>query len=364
MPNQNKPAGLRALLYREILGIIESGAPLPDEEFNAVALRLFRFQLSANPIYRGFFDAGRRSAPSHWKMIPALPSAAFKRAQITAFPPDAVQTWFETSGTTESETGRHYFETLEVYEKAVIPPFKRFLLPDSERMRMEFLTPPPAQLPHSSLVHMMDTVRQRFGTTDSGYHGTGSSVNMDTLSASLTEAAQRQHPVFLLGTAFAFVHALEEMSRRGLHFDLPFGSRIMETGGFKGRSREISRPDFYAALSENFSIPVFNIVNEYGMTELSSQFYDCSLRDQAPSEQKFGPEWTRVVIVNPETGVECPCGTPGLIKVIDLANVGSVMSLQTEDVGIASEDGSFRIMGRVERSSPRGCSLAMEPLHG
>src|SRR5690606_18246177 len=109
---------------------------------------------------------------------------------------------------------------------------------------------------------------------------------------------QRQQPVFLLGTAFAFVNALEEMSARGVRFNLPFGSRIMETGGFKGRSREISRPEFYSALSEHFSIPVFNIVNEYGMTELSSQFYDCSLRDQAPGEQKSGPTWARVVIVN------------------------------------------------------------------
>lgn len=360
MAEQHKPGGLRALLYREVSQIIDSGAPLPDPDFNAVALRLFRYQLSANPVYRGFFDAARRHAPDHWKNIPALPATAFKRAKITAFPQDAATSWFETSGTTEGETGRHYFETLEVYEKAIIPPFKRLLLPDCEKMRMEILTAPPDEMPHSSLVHMMKTVRQRFGTPESQYHISNNQVNLSSLSASLAQSAEKQKPVFLLGTAFAFVHALEEMAREKIRFNLPFGSRIMETGGFKGRSREISRPEFYAVLSESFGIPVFNIVNEYGMTELSSQFYDKSLRDQEATDWKVGPAWTRVVIVDPETGTECAAGTPGLIRIIDLANVGSILALQTEDVGIADQDGSFRVLGRVGASSPRGCSLVME----
>ncbi len=354
------PNGLRALLYREVLQIIEEGKILSDEQFSDVALRLFRYQLSANPVYRGYFDAARLSAPDHWKKLPALPAAAFKRANVCSFPFDAIKTWFETSGTTEGETGFHYFETLEIYEKAICPLFKHYLLPDAERMRMEFLTAPPAEMPHSSLVHMMETVRVRFATPESAYHGKGVTVNLDSLSDSLNEASERQHPVFLLGTAFGFVNALEEMAQRGLRFNLPFGSRIMETGGFKGRVREINRTDFYPVLSDAFGIPAFNIVNEYGMTELSSQFYDRSLRDQDSSDWKVGPAWCRVMCVDPETGDEKPYGDPGLIRIIDLANVGSVIALQTEDVGIAAADGSFRVIGRIQESSPRGCSLAME----
>lgn len=354
------PNGLRALLYREVLQIIEEGKTLSDEEFSSIALRLFRYQLSANPVYRGYFDAARLSAPDHWKKLPALPAAAFKRANVCSFPFDAIKTWFITSGTTESETGYHYFETLEMYEKAICPPFKHFLLPDAERMRMEFLTAPPAEMPHSSLVHMLETVRVKFGTADSGYHGCHGVIDIETLSASLNESSDRQQPVFLMGTAFGFVNALDEMARRGLRFNLPFGSRIMETGGFKGRVREISRAEFYPVLSEAFGIPAFNIVNEYGMTELSSQFYDRSLRDQDSSDWKMGPSWCRVMCVDPETGDEKPYGEPGLIRIIDLANVGSVIALQTEDVGIAAADGSFRVLGRVQESSPRGCSLAME----
>jgi len=360
MPDAHKPAGLRKLLYDEIAQVIDSGQSLSEDDFNSLALRVFSYQLSANPVYRGFFDAARSQAPRHWKEIPALPSAAFKRAQVAAFPVQNATTWFETSGTTEGETGRHFFETLELYERAILPPFKRLLLPDCERMRMEILTAPPAKMPHSSLVHMMETVRQRFGTGESGYHGRIDSVDIDSLARSLSESAEKQQPVFLLGTAFGFVNALEEMARRNLKFNLPFGSRIMETGGFKGRSREIARSDFYGILSDAFGIPQFNIVNEYGMTELSSQFYDVSLRNQAATEWKIGPEWARVLIVDPETGREMPPGVMGLVRIIDLANVGSVLALQTEDVGVAAENGSFQVLGRVGKSSPRGCSLPME----
>ena len=150
------------------------------------------------------------------------------------------------------------------------------------------------------------------------------------------------------------------MARLNVQFNLPFGSRIMETGGFKGRVRELSRGDFYPILSEAFGIPAFNIVNEYGMTELSSQFYDRSLRDQASSDWKAGPEWCRAICVDPETGDEVPVGEPGLIRIVDLANVGSVIALQTEDVGIAAADGSFRVLGRVGQAQLRGCSLAMD----
>ncbi len=353
--------GLRALLHREILQIISTGQILSDVEFSSFALQLFRYQLSANPVYRGYFDAARLSAPDHWKKLPALPAAAFKRASVCSFPFDAIKAWFETSGTTEGDTGYHYFETLEIYEKAICPPFKSFLLPDAEHMRMEFLTPPPFETPHSSLVHMMDTVRLKFGTPESQFHGTGSVVNIDSLSCALYEASERQQPVFLLGTAFGFVYVLEAMTQRNLRFNLPFGSRIMETGGFKGRVREIQRNEFYPVLSELFGIPAFNIVNEYGMTELSSQFYDCSLRDQNSSDWKMGPSWCRVMCVDPETGDEMTPGEPGLIRIIDLANVGSVIAIQTDDVGIASPDGSFRVIGRIQESLPRGCSLIAEP---
>ncbi len=362
MAPQQTNGGLRQSLYREMLQVINSGTELPDDAFNDIAMRIFRYQLSANSVYRGYFEASRLSAPRHWKQIPALPSTAFKRAAVRCFPPDAAKTWFQTSGTSEGESGRHYFETLEIYEAAIIPPFKHYLLPDCERMRMEFLTPPPQEMPYSSLVHMMETVRSRFGTIDSRYHMTLAGLDIHSFSRSLQDASAKQQPVFLMGTAFGFAHALEEMAARKIRFNLPFGSRIMETGGFKGRTREIPREKFYPMLSENFGIPQFNIVNEYGMTELSSQYYDRSLRDQSSTLWKAGPLWCKMMVVDPETSEEQPHGVAGLIRVMDLANVGSVIALQTEDVGVAREDGAIKVLGRVGQAPVRGCSLAAEPL--
>ena len=138
----------------------------------------------------------------------------------------------------------------------------------------------------------------------------------------------------------------------------------METGGFKGRTREIGRDDFYEQLTRAFGIPASHIVNEYGMTELSSQFYDLSLIEGKPSRRKNVPPWTRVLAMDPATGKPVPDGTHGLLWILDLANVGSVLALQTEDVGIVHSDGTFEVFGRVKAAEPRGCSLAAEELLG
>lgn len=354
--------GLRHNLYREVLQVMESGVDLDDELFDDLAMRIFRYQLSTNNVYRGYFEASRINAPKSWQHIPALPAAAFKRGEVRAYPPEAVMTWFQTSGTTSDESGRHYFETLELYETAILPPFKKFLLPDRERMRMVILTPPPADMPHSSLVHMMETVKNHYGTHDSQYSFTVEGILLNEFVDNLQDATARQQPVFLLGTAFAFAHALEILTQQGIRFNLPFGSRIMETGGFKGRTREIPRAEFYAMLSEAFTIPLFNIVNEYGMTELSSQFYDRSLLDQRATDWKSGPTWCRIAAVSPETGQPVPEGEAGLLRIYDLANVGSTICLQTEDVGIVNGDGDFKVFGRVATAPLRGCSLSTEKL--
>ena len=139
----------------------------------------------------------------------------------------------------------------------------------------------------------------------------------------------------------------------------------METGGFKGRSRVLERPEFYASLSGAHGIPFEAIVNEYGMTELLSQFYD------GPAEAISGmalearrhvpPPWVRTRVLDPNTLSALPMGRPGLLCHYDLANAGSVMAVLTEDLGIAVDDG-FRVLGRVQGAEPRGCSLAMDDL--
>jgi hypothetical protein len=141
----------------------------------------------------------------------------------------------------------------------------------------------------------------------------------------------------------------------------------METGGFKGRSRVLERSEFYASLSNAHGVPLEGITNEYGMTELLSQFYDgtAGARSAVPlaleARRHVPPPWVRTRVLDPNTLSSLPMGEAGLLCHYDLANAGSVMAILTEDLGVAVDDG-FRVLGRVEGAEPRGCSLAMDDL--
>ena len=164
----------------------------------------------------------------------------------------------------------------------------------------------------------------------------------------------------MLGTAFSFVHLLDYLAEQDLWFELPPGSRALETGGYKGRSRSLPKAELHALISQRLGIPPDHIVCEYGMSELSSQAYDAALTpsritDHASRPFHF-PPWARVQIVSPETGCEVAEGETGLIRVFDLANVYSVMAIQTEDLGVRRGNG-FTLEGRAVLAEPRGCSL-------
>jgi hypothetical protein len=175
-----------------------------------------------------------------------------------------------------------------------------------------------------------------------------------------------------LGTAFSFVHLLDFLVERDLWAELPTGSRVMETGGYKNRSRSMPKAELHALISERLGVPAENIICEYGMSELSSQAFApgaLASRRRVPllcPEEFAGetpalpgfhfPPWARVRIISPETGREVADGETGLIRVFDLANVFSVAAIQTEDLGVRRGDG-FELIGRAQMAEPRGCSL-------
>jgi hypothetical protein len=140
----------------------------------------------------------------------------------------------------------------------------------------------------------------------------------------------------------------------------------MDTGGYKGRSREVAEDELRRLYHELLGIPLTHCVNEYGMTEMCSQFYDSSLRDHVRGRErdrrKIVPPWVRTRVVDPETLLPVAEGTTGLLQHFDLANVNSVMAIQTEDLGFAAGDDGFQLLGRVPGASPRGCSIAMDLL--
>jgi hypothetical protein len=164
------------------------------------------------------------------------------------------------------------------------------------------------------------------------------------------------------GTAFAFVHLLDALTARGARVALPEGSRIMETGGFKGRSRVVARDELYLGIRDRLGVPVDRMVNEYGMTELLTQMYEPLLREgDAGPRRHVPPPWLRVRALDPTTLAPVGPGTAGLLCFFDLANAGSAAHVLTEDMGCVGPDG-LHLQGRVAGAEPRGCSLTLEEI--
>lgn len=336
-------------------------------EFEELALQSFRLQFNHNPAYRRLCEArnARPSLVTSWQQIPAVPAAAFKELELTCLQPADRTTVLHSSGTTSQQRSRHFHsqESLAVYEASLLPWFRRHLLREEEASArsMDFfsLTPLAKDAPHSSLAHMINVATRAFGGTASRSFGSVDSEGQWSVEANLLldalTAAQR--PVLLLGTAFNFVHLLDAMEARQLELKLPNGSRVMETGGYKGRSRELPKAALHANLSRRLGLPASAIICEYGMSELSSQAYDRAADGQNPLDRLFRfPPWCRFQIINPETGQPAREGSPGLLRILDLANVASVIALQTEDLAVQRGDG-FELLGRAAKAEARGCSL-------
>lgn len=324
-----------------------------------MAREVFEFQFAQNPAYRRFCESQGLKAPrvENWAGIPAVITSAFKAAEWTVLPPAQRVRVFYSSGTTAQQRSKHFHsaDTLRLYEKSLLAWFTPHVLPDTAEFSFAFLAPPPAVAPHSSLVHMFQTVAHAYGPATwhaSVDSGSAWILDAESLAKEIRKTAQ---PVVVCGAAFSFVHLHDWLAARGQTLELPRGSRAFETGGYKGRSRTVSKEELHRMISRALSLPDQAIVAEYGMSELSSQAYDRAYGSPGGRSFRF-PPWARATIVSPETGRPAPNGEPGLLRVCDLANVGSVMAIQTEDLAVLSGDG-FELLGRAAQAEPRGCSL-------
>ena len=342
-----------------VLGLIEAGG-CSDEQFDALALRLFAYQFALNEPYRRFCQ-GRGATPRNvggWRHIPAVPIDAFKQLTLRCQPPAPSDWVFMTSGTTRADVkGRHYHPTLAVYDRSMLRNFARRFMQGSGPLPMGILFPTEAEMANSSLAHYLALAVRDFGTEGSRYFVSPQGMDSVGLKQALRAAERSGQPFALLGASYSFVHLIDEFARQGLAFRLPAGSRMLDTGGYKGHSRELPLEAFYAALSQTFGVPRELCINMYGMTELSTQFYDNG-NAQVPSV-KSGPHWIRSRLVDPLTGREVARGERGILVHCDLANFNSVTSILTEDVGV-EVDGGFLLLGRAAGAQAKGCSLAVE----
>ena len=352
----------RAELEREVLAWIAEGvdAPADDARFERLALALFHLQVEQGDAYRRMCAAFGREpgAVRRWREIPAVPTGAFKEARFAIFPPEATLRTFRSSGTSADVRGQLELDDLALYDASLEATFRAFICPDAARLRFLVLAPSATDAPDSSLSYMFSRALERMGTPASRFLIDAHGWEPD---AAIAELGAAREPLVLAGTAFAFVHLLDRLTARGEKLELPAGTRVMETGGFKGRSRELAREDLHAEIAARLGVPLARIVNQYGMCELATQFYDATLRTRVYGDVKVVPPWARVRVVDPVTQEDVPRGERGVLAIYDLANTGSVLALLTSDLGELAP-GGFRVFGRLRGAEARGCSLAADAL--
>lgn len=334
--------------------------PERDTTFDETALELFGLQFQYNAAYRRVAEAKGLTPRNvrHWTQAPFVPTAAFKELELSSIPSRERTAVFHSSGTTEQRPSRHFHcgESLKLYELSLWTAFQKNVPGLSGGFDLVILSPSPKLAPHSSLVHMFEVVRRRLDEPETAFvgqlDGTGAwAIDLAATMAALRDAGK---PKLLLGTAFSFVHLTDVLARQEMRLGLPEGSRAMETGGYKNRSRAMPRAELHSLITEFLGIPREEIIREYGMSELGSQAYD---RRNRGRDLHF-PPWARAQIISPETGREVDDGQTGLIRIFDLANVFSVSAIQTEDLGVRRGDG-FELIGRAALAEARGCSLMM-----
>ena len=340
-------------------------------DFEREALSVFAYQFARNVPYRRYCERRDRTPATvtHWRDIPAVSTTAFKVVDLVCGPPERV---FQTSGTTRGATmrGRHGVPSLALYRAAALAHFATCVAPDGMRGPVMALAPAATDRPESSLAQMIEWIGAAYGHGSATWYVGPGGLDEQRLRQELAAAAAAGTPVYLIGITQAFENLFARWRSTGTTVRLPYGSRIIDTGGHKSvgngtPARPLSRPGFVAACWRFLNVPGYHCINEYGMTELCSQLYDNVLRERVAGRlvprYLIAPRWMRTVVVDPETLEESPRGSVGLLCHYDLANCGSVLAVQTEDLGVAVDEG-IELRGRLRGAEPRGCALLLEQL--
>lgn len=317
---------------------------IKNGEFEAMALEIFRFQHANNALYRSFSNALHidPAAVNTVASIPFLPVSFFKSHRVVSgsFEPEVI---FESSGTTTSVNSRHLVKTVDLYRQSFITCFEKFYGPVSGWCIIGLL-PSYLERQHSSLVMMVHELISLSDCPSSGFY----LYEHDQLAKVLLANEAVGQKTLLIGVTFALLDFAQQF-KQALHY-----TTVMETGGMKGRRKEITREEVHAILKDAWQLPTIH--SEYGMTELLSQAYS----DGAGLFEC--PAWMRVLLREEDDPLSIY--TPkkdsvlsGLVNVIDLANIHSCSFLAIDDIGKLHGDGRFEILGRMDSSDVRGCSL-------
>lgn len=311
-----------------------------QEEFKEVALNVFKHQFKNNKVYRSFCDLlyVHPSSVNQVEEIPFLPIQFFKSRKILSSL-EEVQETFTSSGTTGSITSKHFVTDINLYKKSYLNGFSHFY-GNIENYVVLALLPNYLEREGSSLVFMVDDLIQKSKNSESGFYLN----NIGELAKKLTELDKKGQKVLLIGVSFALLDLIETAQ-----FNLK-NTIIMETGGMKGRRKELVREELHQILQNGFGVS--EIHSEYGMTELLSQGY-------SNGNGVFDtPPWMKILTRDTEDALTIQqMGKTGGINVIDLANYNSCSFIATQDLGKVHKNGTFEVIGRFDNSDIRGCNL-------
>jgi len=340
-----------------------------SRSFADLALEIAEFQREFSPGFARL--VARRKAPmGAVEDIPGVPCDAFRLTRVATQPESEDAVRFATSGTTGHSRGIHALRTVDTYRTLALSFGRSALLGSTQRAQVVALAPRLDEPPSSSLGYMMALFMADFEHTDVDVRAPErwlideQGVNIDALEAAAQRAGDAGEALLILATSFALVALLDTLAGRTLA--VPEHTVLMQTGGFKGKSREISPSELRHALASTFGISESCVIGEYGMTELTSQLYEATLPGSALQAERHGapgvyfePPWLRVVPVDPVTLEPVALGDVGIARIVDLGNVDSAVAIQTQD-RVRRTGGGIELLGRAPGATPRGCSLAVE----
>ena len=309
-----------------------------ESQFNELALQVFNFQYHKNIVYKEFVDLLniKLKEVTHVSKIPFLPISFFKTHDVLSA--ENYKISFMSSGTTSQNRSKHLVTKPELYNYSFAKAFKGFYGDVSEYCFLGLL-PSYLEQGDSSLVYMVNNFIERTKENGSGFYLT----NFDELNSKINQLESENKKYILIGVSYALLDFSEKFPQR-----INSGI-VMETGGMKGRRKELTKVELHQELSKGFGVK--KIHSEYGMTELLSQayskgegVYDC-------------PPWMKIVSRSVSDPFKLIKNKRGLLNVIDLANLYSCSFISTDDLGIVNSNGSFRVIGRFDTSEVRGCNL-------
>ena len=322
-------------------------AASPDN-FVSMALELFQFQYGHNDIYRQFCDSLKTDPyeVASLEAIPFLPISFFKTHRVTSTEFDAAVV-FESSGTTLDTPSRHFIKDISLYRKSFNNCFNHFYGGTQDKCVLGLL-PSYLERQHSSLVMMVDELIKSSGHPLSGFY----LYDHEKLHSTLLHNELLKIPTILIGVSYALLDFAEKFPMQLRH------TTVMETGGMKGRREEMTRQELHRQLQERLGISLVH--SEYGMTELLSQAY-------SKGDGIFHcPAWMRILLraeddpFDIKDATDAPKPVNGVINCIDLANIYSCAFIATDDIGRMHANGSFEVLGRLDKSDIRGCSLMVQ----